>query len=371
MSDTRIAMLRQKLEATPEGVTPIPGAEALTVESSSGWRPRPLTPNDTPETPTILRVIGAGCLFYPGKTNMLQGETESGKSWIALAAAAEVLEAGGRVLWIDYEDTPRSFAGRLSAYLVHRDLWDRVDYLNPTTPLRAKDGVTHTAGHSDLAGLLRENTYALAVIDGLSIAMGIEGLEMNSANDTGAFYGRLPNVLAAHGAAVVMITHVTKNAETRGKYAIGSQAWNSNVSGAAYNVECRKPWSRAKGDQQVEGLIHVKVAKDRPGGVAPTGSTVSVVRVISSPDGVIDLQLRSPEDVVETPPIKLVRAIIDHVRIYPGATKSDIEDHVEGKALTVRAAKTWLVTQKVLTVDTSGRGHKHYLDEDEALRQGF
>lgn len=367
MSSPDIATMRAQLAAVEEGV-PLdtvtdPGL------NTGGWVPRLLIPGQRAEDPTLLRVRGAGCLLYPGKTHLFQGETESGKTWLALVAAVEVLESGGRVLWVDYEDSPATFSSRLSALLVDPSLWARIDYVNPSGPLRGKDGVAHTGGALTLSEMLRAHTYGLAVVDGLSLAMGVEGLDMNSANDVGAFYGRLPNVLAAHGAAVVMLTHVTKNAETRGKYALGSQAWNSNVSGAVYGVEIRRPWSRAKLDT-VEGLVHVKVAKDRPGGVAPTGTVAAAVRVISTPDGYVEFRLQSPEDTVEVPPIKLVRAIVDHVRTYPGATGSDIEAHVEGKAEIVRAAKKYLVTQKVLTVDTSGRGHKHYVDEAAAALLG-
>lgn len=369
MPNPDIENMRATIAGVTEGVTPLRSVDDPGLDHG-GWAPQVLTPHNEQEEPTLLRVRGAGCLIYPGKTHLFQGETESGKTWLALVAAVEVLEAGGRVLWVDYEDTARTLAGRLWALRVDPALWARVDYINPTGPLRGKDGVAHTGGAAHLAGLLRANTYGLAVIDGLSVAMGVEGLDMNSANDVGAFYGRLPNVLAAHGASVLLLTHVTKNAETRGKYALGSQAWNSNVSGAAYGVEVRRSWSRAKLDP-VEGLVHVKVAKDRPGGVASTGTVVASVQVISTPDGCLEFRLRSPEDVVEVPPMPLVRAILDHVRTYPGASGSDIESHVSGKAEIVRAAKKWLVSQKLLTVEHVGRGHRHYVDESVVEAQGY
>lgn len=44
-----------------------------------------------PPAPTVLRRTDGHGVFYAGQVNSLFGEPESGKTWIALAAAAEVL----------------------------------------------------------------------------------------------------------------------------------------------------------------------------------------------------------------------------------------------------------------------------------------
>jgi hypothetical protein len=69
-------------------------------------------------------------------TTGILGESESCKTWFAVAAAAEVLE-DGRVLWIDYEDDDRTVVARLRAVGAHDDaIVERFTYLRPDEPLQ-------------------------------------------------------------------------------------------------------------------------------------------------------------------------------------------------------------------------------------------
>jgi hypothetical protein len=47
-----------------------------------------------PPAPQVLRRSDGHALFYKGQVNMLFGEPESGKTWVALAAVTEVLGRG-------------------------------------------------------------------------------------------------------------------------------------------------------------------------------------------------------------------------------------------------------------------------------------
>ena len=62
----------------------------------------------------------------------------------------------------------------------------------------------------------------------------------------------------------MLIDHVTKNSDSRGRFAIGAQAKLAGLDGAAYTIEVRKPLGRG-----MEGALSVRVAKDRPGAVRP------------------------------------------------------------------------------------------------------
>lgn len=66
------------------------------------------------DEPSILVRDDQKALFYGGKRNAIFGAYESGKTFVALLSAKEVLE-GGKVVWIDFEDSPRSVASRLLA----------------------------------------------------------------------------------------------------------------------------------------------------------------------------------------------------------------------------------------------------------------
>ena len=53
------------------------------------------------------------CLFYPGLTHSVHGESESGKSLIVQAECARLVNAGQRVLYLDFESDQQSVLDRL------------------------------------------------------------------------------------------------------------------------------------------------------------------------------------------------------------------------------------------------------------------
>src|SRR5207248_2266759 len=75
------------------------------------WEPIPLDGDEDDDTPPQL-ILG---LFYPDRRQLLYGEPESGKTWLALCAAVEVMNQGNRVLWIDHEMDRRQIRQRLRA----------------------------------------------------------------------------------------------------------------------------------------------------------------------------------------------------------------------------------------------------------------
>src|SRR3954471_31571 len=56
-----------------------------------------------PPRPVSLRRVDGHALFYAGKVNVLFGDPESGKSWIAYAAVAQALGEGRRCTIIDVD----------------------------------------------------------------------------------------------------------------------------------------------------------------------------------------------------------------------------------------------------------------------------
>ncbi|MGH3814158.1 MAG: hypothetical protein ACRDUV_17195 [Pseudonocardiaceae bacterium] len=64
-----------------------------------------------------------------------QGEPESGKSWVAQHAAAEVLNDGGTVIYIDHESSPDAVVTRLLLLGVDRaTIRARLLYVQPERP---------------------------------------------------------------------------------------------------------------------------------------------------------------------------------------------------------------------------------------------
>ena len=47
-------------------------------------------------------------LFYPGRINMLFGDSGGGKTWLALYVIGDLMKQGRDAILIDYEDHPAS-----------------------------------------------------------------------------------------------------------------------------------------------------------------------------------------------------------------------------------------------------------------------
>lgn len=213
--------------------------------------------------PTILTRSDGACLFYRGKVHSVHGESESGKSWLVQCATAECLSGGEPVLYIDFEDEAGAVADRLIRLGVSPEIVDdpaTFAYLHPEAPPTTD---RERAAFEALLG----GTYSLAVIDGVTDSMGLFGLSGKDADEVAKWHRLLPKAVARNtGAAVVCVDHVAKDANTRGRFALGSQHKIAGLSGAAYVVEMEHPFAVGQA-----GRASVRVGKDRPGRVRGLG----------------------------------------------------------------------------------------------------
>ncbi|WP_425293619.1 hypothetical protein [Mycobacterium attenuatum] len=110
-------------------------------------------------------------------------------------------------------------------------------------------------------------TCTLAVIDGVTDSMGVFGLSTKDNDDVARWQRTLPKAIAREtGAAVVCVDHVTKDTDSRGRFALGGQHKMAGLSGAAYLVEMEQPFAAGQA-----GRASVRVGKDRPGLVRSLG----------------------------------------------------------------------------------------------------
>lgn len=206
--------------------------------------------------PTMLTREDGVCLLYPGLTHSIHGESESGKSMVCQIEAARLLAAGEEVVYVDFESDPAAIVERLRLFgATDAQILAGFRYLQPE--------VAYNATGQDLLawdGLLKQRP-ALVVIDGVTEAINLFGYSSND-NDELTKWGRMfPRRIAdATGAAVVMVDHVTKSTDGRGRFAIGGQAKLAMITGAAYSVEVEQPLGRG-----LRGVIRLMVGKDRPG----------------------------------------------------------------------------------------------------------
>lgn len=229
------------------------------VEFQRVWTPVDLTAVldgtwQAPEPSIGRRTDGIG-LFYPAKVHTVASESEAGKTWFALSAVLDELTRGEHVVYLDFEDDEGGIVGRLLAMQVDREvIRTRFHYLRPTEALGS--GI-HL---DDLRATVTESVATLTIIDGVTEAMTLHGLNPLDNKDIATFGRILPRRLAAMGPAVACLDHVVKDRDGRGRYALGGVHKLNGLDGAAYLLDNRTPFGIG-----MRGVSTIKNAKDRPG----------------------------------------------------------------------------------------------------------
>lgn len=313
------------------------------------------------ETTLVPREDGAH-MFYRGRVHSLHGESESGKSMLAQIGVAITLNAGGTGMYIDFESDAASVVHRLLDMGVDRNaIRERFVYIRP-------DISPYADTEREAYASLLSRQVDLCVVDGVTEGMGVFGVESSQNNDQVARWIRVfPRRLATStGAAVVLIDHVTKSIDGRGRFAIGAQAKMAGLDGVAYTVEVRKPIGRG-----IAGALGVRLAKDRVGFLRPkcgayrasdrTQEYAYVVIDSSQPDGRIRWQIREPLAAVDPG-----HALMQAVSIFlegrtVGMPSNAIEAGVTGRARDIRIACNALAVGGHIKIEVGARNASlHY-----------
>src|SRR3982750_3607111 len=337
---------------------------------ATSWRPIDL--KDALEgvgvpPPELLPRDDGLCLLYRGRVHWFQGEAESLKSWAAQLATALVLKSGQSALYIDYEDEQNSVVERLLALMVPKGMISSgLVYIRPDEPLMDSRGRL-TAAAADLADVVKGQAFELAVIDGVTEAMTREDLSLIDNADVVRWLERLPRLLSKSGPAVVCLDHLSRAGADDGRHAIGGIHKTNGTDGVVYSFSPVLPLGRAT-SRAVTGKTLIKVRKDRPGyirGRCPD-KIVGMLSLTSWPDGGVTGGIERLDASVSTDPNPdLVKQIIDHLLIYDGASKRQLEDVVTGRADAIRNALAWMAdpARRLITVERVGQSHRHCLTE--------
>lgn len=206
-----------------------------------------------PPQPTVgCRDDGVG-LFYPGRVNTVAGESEGGKTWLALLACITEINRGNHVVYLDFEDDAGGVVTRLLVLGAHPDdILDRFHYVRPEASPMLTD-----LGQFMVAVATVKPT--LAVLDGVTEAMSMFGLELKDNTDIAKFGRMLLRPFVKLNAAMVTLDHVVKDGEKRGRYSIGGVHKVNGLNGVMYTVEPIHPFGIG-----LTGRSRVRISKDRP-----------------------------------------------------------------------------------------------------------
>ncbi|MBB2990262.1 hypothetical protein FHR72_001730 [Mycolicibacterium iranicum] len=238
---------------------PPDGTDAETAAVERSWHPvdleSVLVGDWQPPSPAVGRRSDGVGMFYPAKVHSVASESEGLKTWMLLAAAFDEIRKGNHVLFVDFEDDEGGVVGRLLTLQLSREqIRTYFHYVRPTEPLTTATNV------ADLAASVTTYRPTLAVVDGITEGMTMHGLNPLDNQDIAKFGRILPRRLARAGCATVCLDHVVKDAESRGRYALGGVHKLNAIDGAAFILEGRDPFGIG-----LTGRSSILIAKDRPG----------------------------------------------------------------------------------------------------------
>lgn len=341
-------------ELHPEGPDVVPPS----------WTPIDLTSvlNGTykVQPPTYMLRTDSAALLYPAKVHGVHGESESGKSMLMHAVAAQELQARRNVLFIDFESDQGTVGQRLLMLGASADnIRNHLSYIRPDcNPFAIND--ERQAWH----GMLSQR-FSLAVIDGVTEAFAVFGVKSIDNDEVTAWGRTVPRQIAERtGAAVVVIDHVTKDSEGRGRFAIGAQAKMSYLTGASYGVEVIQPLGVG-----MAGKLAIRIGKDRPGLVRPHGGVWRksdrtqeiAVALIDSTDGkTIRYSLVPPREALESPQVSRHEEMMHSISLAIADSPTppsfrNIDNLTRGKQEDKRAAITELINTGHIITSTGPR----------------
>lgn len=327
-----------------QNVRPLVPHEDETV-SRRTWQPVDLSDVlngswEPPEPVVGQRSDGVG-LFYPGKVHTVSSESEAGKTWLLLSACVDELLAGRHVLYLDFEDDEGGVTQRLLGLQVTTDvILERFHYVRPTEALGA--GI-HL---DDLRHVLDAYRPSLTVLDGVTEAMTLHGMDPLSNKDIATFGRMLPRRIADLGPAVVCLDHVVKSGENRGRYALGGVHKLNALDGAAFILENRKPFGIG-----LTGVSTIRIAKDRPGRLRKHGLPgkegmvwFGDLKLTSHAEGFLEVEVAAPEERTEQEfrPTQLMGQICAALEKHGPLSAAKIEALVKGRSATIRTARVLL-----------------------------
>jgi hypothetical protein len=217
--------------------------EQITADS---WTPIDL--NQLPDKPPVQPELADTGLIYPGLRHVFSGPPESAKTLAAYAVLIQNARHDQLGVLIDFEMGPYDARRRLIELGATPAELTRLLYIHPNDP----------ATVSRMLELVGYNP-TLIVIDAAVGAFELQGLDDNKRGEVQRLTSLFIGIFWEHKIATILIDHVVKNAEQRGRFQIGSER---KLGGTDVHIgfDTIKPISRG-----TTGHYKLIVHKDRGG----------------------------------------------------------------------------------------------------------
>ena len=307
-----LRVVKEHERATPEQVENVlgPWTEALPDDRIAANDGDPIP---RPEPPDLVG------LFYSARLNVIAGAPATGKSYLALKVAHDAHAGGGRVLWLDAEDSAVAFTARClqlgCAELTTSDDVRRVDH---------GDWQAAEPEHIALCWQWLADGFGpgFVVVD--------SGTATGSGDSLDAWLAWTARHLPPPGVGVLLIEHVVKRPDERYQQAAGSRGKLAKVRGAHIQLDETDGGGWAPGTDTrppTAGGWLVTLTKDLPGGHGhPRGSQIGVLHGEPHDDGALTVRF-IPGGRTASRAEAVARYVIEH----PGQTTTEVSEALPGK----------------------------------------
>ena len=184
-----------------------------------------------PPKPSVLARTDGHCLLYERQVNVLIGDSEAGETWVAKAAVAEALLAGGSALVVDVDhNTVGAIVNHLRAFGVPAEV------LGDLSRFRYTDAEDAVLLHKVVADAVTWKP-TIALVDCVGEVMAMLGLNSNSPDDYTRHHAAILKPMAAAGITTLTVDHLPKSPESKALGASGTHAKKRTVGGVMLRVK--------------------------------------------------------------------------------------------------------------------------------------
>jgi hypothetical protein len=374
------------LDSTPVGMPVLGEGFPFTVPNLDEL----LSGDYTPLEPTLVP-CGSYFLLYAGKSHGISSDRGLGKTHVTIAMVHEVMKAGGRVAYFDFEDTPDTFIrdrmmnqhGIPAEMIRNQFLYLGGINLSDVGEMNATEGVEFLA--EQLKG------WDLVVVDGVSASMAdwsVEDgpdkpssfLDGSKATDYAWWHKRQIQPFLNAGIATFQIDHTTKI----GSRVSGTIQKGAKLTGVEYELRADKTGSLVMGGT---GRLILSAVKDRVGRIlrhrrreVPADQpeacndvaqfvmtstmegkiTRAAFEPINTPSGNSSLTLRSPEVMPTEEESRVLEILREHGKPL---IKSTLKKMIGGNSAVALALIEGMVDKGLVNMYKEGRSFMiAYLD---------
>jgi hypothetical protein len=194
-------------------------------------------------------------ILYPKRWHTVIGLTGCGKTSFAIWHIKAVLDAGGHVVYLHFEETdPGGVLERLQGIGVHAEVIAKQFYW-------ANCDKAWAAGEMAYRIEQLEQPPAIAVLDGINAACSQHGWKVGETEAIGSYRAMFVTPLVKAGAAVLSLGHPPKAKDRQNEmHGFGSTGWLDEVDGVGFRMVASKNAPMMTG---AKGWSALYVVKDR------------------------------------------------------------------------------------------------------------